>query len=66
MRCSQLCILFACALSLPLLAGCGPDSGGPAKPAAEMDEIQQFLADNPDQNVDDLEDSGEDDEDDLE
>lgn len=64
MRHSQLCLLFGFALSLTLLVGCGSDSG-PAKPATELDEIQQFLKDNPDQNVDDLEDSGEDDEDDL-
>ncbi len=51
MRHSQLCILFGFALSLSLLVGCGSDSG-PAKPAADMDEIQQYLADNPDQNVD--------------
>jgi hypothetical protein len=51
MRYSQLCILFGFALSLCLLVGCGPDSG-PAKPAADMDELQQYLADNPDQNVD--------------
>ena len=51
MRHSQLCILFGFALSLFLLVGCGSDSG-PAKPAADMDEIQQYLADNPDQNVD--------------
>jgi len=51
MRHSQLCILFGFALSLSLLVGCGSDSG-PAKPAADMDEIQQYLADNPDQNTD--------------
>jgi len=51
MRYSQLCLLLGFALSLNLLVGCGGDSG-PAKPAADMDEIQQYLADNPDQNVD--------------
>ena len=66
MRCSQLCLLFAFALSLTLVAGCGRDSSGPGAPATDMDEIQQFLADNPDQNVDDLGEETEDDEDDLE
>ncbi len=51
MRRSHLCRLFGIALSIGLLAGCGSNSG-PAKPAADMDELQQYLADNPDQNTD--------------
>lgn len=60
----QLYLLFGFALSLTLVVGCGAGSDGAAQPAADIDEIQQFLDDNPEQDVDDLEDAGED-EDDL-
>jgi hypothetical protein len=53
MRRSHLCRLLGFALALTLVVGCGSDSG-PAKPAADMDELQQYLADNPDQNTDDV------------
>jgi hypothetical protein len=53
MRLSKLSCLFAFVFCLTALSGCTSDSGGPAKPAADMSEIDQFLADNPDQNSDD-------------
>ncbi len=58
MRCLKLCAVFGFALSLSL-AGCGPDTGA-AKPVTNMSEIDQYLAENPDQNVDGLEDETQD------
>ena len=54
-RGSRLNSLFGLALSVPLLVGCGGTASGPAQPTADMDELQQYLADNPDQDVDGLE-----------
>ena len=55
LECVQFLALAAC---LSCIAGCGSASEGPAKPAADLDEIQQYLADNPDQDVDGLQDDG--------
>ena len=52
---SHLAILFSVSLSLTLLSGCGGSDAGVAKPAADMDELAQYLAENPDQNVDGME-----------
>jgi hypothetical protein len=57
---SRLGLSVGFALSLSLLVGCGGSNSGPAKPAADMDELQQYLSDNPDQNVDGLEEEMED------
>ena len=51
---SRLALSLAFALSFSLFPGCGSNSG-PAKPAADMDALQQYLAENPDQNVDGME-----------
>ena len=59
MRLSQRCVLFGLISSFVLSVGCGSNSG-PAKPVADLDEVAQYLADNPDQNVDGLEDSDQD------
>jgi hypothetical protein len=50
---SRLGLSVGFALSLSLLVGCGGSGSGPAKPEADMDELQQYLSDNPDQDVDD-------------
>lgn len=49
-------LLLGFSLSLPILIGCGGSKSGPAAPAVDMDELQQYLAENPEQNVDGLED----------
>lgn len=55
MRFSDLAVPFGFALSLSLLIGCGGGNSGPAQPAVEMDELQQYLAENPEQNTDGME-----------
>ncbi len=49
---SQLLFLFGFTFLLSLLVGCGGPDDGTAKPAADMNELQQFLEDNPELNVD--------------
>ncbi len=60
MRRSHLALLFGLAFTLVPLVGCGGNSG-PAEPATNMSEMEQWLADNPDQNVDDLDEDMEED-----
>ena len=52
------CFLFAIAIP-----GCG-GSSGPAKPVADTDKINEYLANNPDQDVDETDEDMESDEDD--
>ncbi|MCM2373898.1 hypothetical protein [Aporhodopirellula aestuarii] len=42
----RLFFTFACLFALPLLFGCGADSGTP-KPAAEQDELSAWVSENP-------------------
>lgn len=40
------------ALTLTFVSGCGGDASGPAAPAADLNEIDRYLQENPDQNTD--------------
>ncbi|WP_182866847.1 hypothetical protein [Stieleria mannarensis] len=42
-------LFLSCFLSLPLTLGCG---GNQAEPVSDTDDIEQFLADNPEMAVD--------------
>ena len=43
MRNSHLCVLSCAVLCLALTVGCSGSNSGPAKPAAQMDEIQEII-----------------------
>ena len=49
----MLLVPFLCCFCLVLTTGCS-DKPGPAAPASSMSEIEQFLQDNPEENVDDV------------